>query len=100
MSNDYLITNESASGQLELNSFYPIIVDSILDSSYSIIPYLYLLKKCIKGIKINKQRCEDNLNKSTALTAALINHIGYDKASEVAKAAMNASNRLFNWKGG
>ena len=45
-------------------------------------------EKCIDGITVNEKKCKDNLEKSTALVTALVHHIGYDKASSIAKKAL------------
>jgi len=45
--------------------------------------------KCIAGIKANKEKCQETLEKSTVLAAALIHHLGYEKAGQIAKKALN-----------
>jgi aspartate ammonia-lyase len=86
MANDYAITTASSSGQLELNAFLPLIAESLLESLELLTDSIAALKeKCIRGIKVNKESCRENLENSAALAAALIHHIGYDKASEIAK---------------
>ena len=37
---------------------------------------------------LEKNVCRENLEKSTALVTALVHHIGYDRASEIAKKAL------------
>ncbi|OPJ61318.1 aspartate ammonia-lyase [Clostridium oryzae] len=89
IANDQAITMAASMGQLELNAFMPLIADSLLQS-------LQLLKdgvtifgeKCVEHIDVDKEECERNLIGSTALAAAIVQHIGYDKASYVAKKAI------------
>jgi len=86
ISNDFLITNLVASGNLELNPFIPMIGETLLES-------LTLLRKtvdkfnekCVKTLKVNKERCLHNLEQSSSLITPLISIIGYDKASEIVK---------------
>jgi aspartate ammonia-lyase len=86
MSNDYAITTASSFGQLELNAFIPLIADCLLESLELLNEVVVLFKsKCVKGITVNKKRCTEHLENSTALIAALVHHIGYDKAAEIAK---------------
>ena len=42
---------------------------------------------CIVGLEANRERIKDHLQRSLMLVTALAPHIGYDKASEIAKAA-------------
>jgi aspartate ammonia-lyase len=92
MANDFAITQAAMSGQLELNAFVPLIAESLLES-------LAILKngveqfreKCIEGIEVDSKRAKHHLEESTALVTALVHHIGYDRAAEIAKQALNES---------
>jgi len=44
-------------------------------------------KKCIKGIRANKERCEHWIEWSLALVTPLATEIGYDRAAELAHKA-------------
>lgn len=89
IANDYAITMASSSGQLELNAFIPLIAESLLESLELLNDAVVLFReKCIEGIKVNEKRCRENLEKSTALVTAIVHHVGYDKASEIAKKAL------------
>lgn len=86
--NDSCITQAAMLGQLELNAFAPLIADSLLDSFQILIKGIELFKtKCVEGIEIDEQRCLTNLEHSVALATALIYHIGYDQAADIAKKA-------------
>lgn len=95
ITNDQLITNLVAGGNLELNAFVPMIGETLLES-------LTLLKntvkkfneKCVKNLKVNKERCLENLNKSASLITPLISIIGYDKASEIVKIALSKKKNI------
>ena len=43
--------------------------------------------KCVVGIEVNEARCRDLLELNPSIATALNPYIGYDKASEVAKAS-------------
>lgn len=89
MANDYAITLAASSGQLELNSFMPLIAESLLESLELLNNGVTLLReKCIEGIKPNIQKCNETLEKSTALAAALIHHLGYDQVAHIASKAL------------
>lgn len=90
ISNDASITACSYSGVLELNAFAPLIADSLLESLELLTNAVNIFeKKCISTLKINEANCRKNLENSTALVTALVNHIGYDKASSIAKNALS-----------
>jgi fumarate hydratase class II len=42
---------------------------------------------CVVGIEANTDRIEEHMQRSLMLVTALAPHIGYDKASEIAKTA-------------
>ena len=82
------ITMAGSHGHFELNVFKPLIIHNILqsieimaDSSRTFAIY------CVKGIKANKERIKELLNKSLMTVTALAPKIGYDNAANIAKAA-------------
>lgn len=89
MANDYAITLAASSGQLELNSFMPLIAESLLESLELLNQGVRLFRlKCVSGIKANKEKCQETLDKTVALAAALVHHIGYDQAAFLAGKAL------------
>lgn len=89
MANDYAITMAASSGQLELNAFMPLIAESLLESLELLNKGVTLFReKCIEGIKANREKCQETLEKSAALAAALVHHLGYEKAGHVARKAL------------
>lgn len=89
IANDSAITMASSSGQLELNAFMPLIAESLLESLELLNDAVILFReRCIAGIEVNEGKCKENLERSTALATALVHHIGYDRASEIAKRAL------------
>ena len=89
MANDYAITMAASSGQLELNAFMPLIAECLLESLELLNKGVTLFReKCIEGIKANREKCQETLEKSAALAAALVHHLGYEKAGDVARKAL------------
>lgn len=89
MANDLAITTAAAMGQLELNAFLPLIAESLLNSLALLTDAVRLFNdKCIVPLRMNEQKCRENLEKSSALAAALIHYIGYDCAAVLAKKAI------------
>ena len=95
MGNDTTITIAGASGNFELNVYRPVIAYNILQSIRLLSDGCRsFTKNAVKGIKPNKKRIDHNLYNSLMLVTALNPHIGYDKASEVAKKAYQDQSTL------
>ena len=90
MANDYAITMAASSGQLELNAFMPLIAECLLESLELLNNGVTLFReKCIEGIKANKEKCQETVEKSAVLAAALVHHLGYEKAGHIARKALS-----------
>jgi aspartate ammonia-lyase len=85
---DVVISNVASAGNLELNAFSPLLAHLFLKSMKMLSDSLIVLaEKCIVGIKANEKRCRENLVRSSAIAALLINDFGYDKIAELVKEA-------------
>ncbi len=89
------ITLAGSQGQFELNVFKPLIAHNILqsidllsDSSKNFSRF------CIKGIKADLKKINDDLNNSLMLVTALAPKIGYDNAAKIAKNALKNKTTL------
>lgn len=89
MGNDLTITLAAEAGQLELNAFEPIIFWN-LTHAVEFLTYAVntLVDNCIVGITANRERCRDMVEHSVGIITALCPHVGYEKAAEVAKKAI------------
>lgn len=88
IANDTAVTLAAAGGQLELNAFMPLIADSFLESLEILANAVNLFEeRCVRGIRICEQRCQEQVMNSSVLAAALIHHLGYEKSAELAKQA-------------
>ncbi len=88
IANDSAITNAAMNGQLELNAFGPLIAESLLDSIEIMTNAIQIFEdKCVRDIKVNDEKCYKYVTHSSALATALVYHIGYERASEIAKKA-------------
>ncbi len=87
--NDVTITMAAEAGQLELNAFEPIIFYCMFQSidtlSYAVQTFV---DNCITGITANESRCRYLVENSVGIITAICPHVGYQKAAEIAKAAM------------
>ncbi len=88
--NDATITLAVEAGQLELNAFEPIIFYCLFESLETLANGVDVFRKdCIEGITVNLDNCKDEVEKSIGIVTALCPHIGYTKASQLAKRALN-----------
>ena len=90
MGNDVTINTGGANGHFELNVFKPVMISNFLESAKLVGDACRSFNKnCVAGIKVNKEKIDEYLKNSLMLVTALNNHIGYEKAAEIAKKAYN-----------
>ena len=66
-----------------------LIAESLLESLELLNNGVTIFReKCIEEIIPNKEKCQENLEKSAVLAAALVHHIGYDRAAHIARKAL------------
>ena len=71
-----------------MNVAMPLIAYNLLQSIDLLAGAAKILaEKCVSGLIANRDRCRQYINQSLALATALVPHIGYDRAAEVAKKA-------------
>ncbi|MGI9534141.1 MAG: class II fumarate hydratase [Thermodesulfobacteriota bacterium] len=86
--NDAAITIGGQAGNFELNVMMPMIAHNILESIRLLANVsTVFVDKCIDGIKADKKRCEEMIEKSLAMCTSLAPIIGYDNAAAIAKEA-------------
>ncbi len=88
MANDQAIAQACSMGNLELNAFLPLIADALLGSLDLLRNACEIFRRnCVAGIEADEARCRRHVENSTAAVTALIAAIGYEAATEVARAA-------------
>ena len=86
--NDSTIVLAGLSGNFELNVMMPLIAYNLLQSIHLLANAVNnFSKRCIKGLKADRERCEEMIEKSLALATALTPKIGYEEAARIAKKA-------------
>jgi len=95
MGNNTTVTVAGSNGHFELNVFKPVMVATVLESMRLLADSMVsFTDNCVVGIKPNITRIEEMLQNSLMLVTALNPHIGYDKASIVAKKAFKQGTSL------
>jgi aspartate ammonia-lyase len=88
--NDLAVSLAVQAGQLELNVMTPVIMHNLLSSIQLLGNYLPVFrKKCVEGIRVDKEHCASYLEKNPSLATFLSPHIGYLEASKIAKQALS-----------
>jgi fumarate hydratase class II len=86
--NDVTITIGGQSGNFELNVMKPVIAFNLLQSIHLLSTGSEVLaEKCVDGLKADRERSKEMVERSLAMVTSLAPRIGYDKASEIAKEA-------------
>jgi aspartate ammonia-lyase len=94
--NDLTVTLAAEAGQLELNVFEPIIVQSIFESIEMLKNGMMTLKlKCIDGIIANEKRCREYVENSIGLVTALNPVLGYEISTQLAKEALESGKGIY-----
>lgn len=87
--NDMTITMAAEAGQLELNAFEPIVFYCLFQSidtlGYAVNTFV---DNCVVGITANEDHCRELVENSVGIITAICPHVGYEKAAEIAKAAI------------
>jgi fumarate hydratase, class II len=84
--NDVAITVAGSQGNFELNVFKPVMVRNFLHSVNILADVCRTFREfAVEGIKANRERIAELVDRSLMLVTALTPKIGYDKAAEIAK---------------
>ena len=86
--NNAAVTFGGAQGHFELNVFKPVMIANLLSSARLLgDSAICFTENCVVGIEANTERIDQLMKNSLMLVTALNPHIGYDKASQIAKKA-------------
>jgi len=88
MGNHTTVTIAGSQGQLELNAYKPVIIHNVLQSIRLLSDAVdSFTKRCLDGLKPDRDRIDALLKSSLMLATSLVPHIGYDKTAEIARLA-------------
>jgi len=93
--NDVAITVAGSQGNFELNVFKPVIIRNFLHSARILADACGTFREfCVEGLRPNRERIAELVDRSLMLVTALSPKIGYDKAAEIAKVAHHEGRTL------
>jgi len=89
--NDAAVTLGGLSGNFELNVMMPLIAYNLLQSIVLMTNGARnFADRCIRGLEADRERCEEQVERSLAMVTALVPKLGYDRAAEIAKKAVES----------
>jgi fumarate hydratase class II len=93
--NDVTVTVAGSQGNFELNVFKPVMISNSLHSTRILADACRNFSRfCVEGLKPNRERIGELVNRSLMLVTGLTPKIGYDKAAEIAKKAHHEGKTL------
>jgi aspartate ammonia-lyase len=94
---DVTVTLAAEAGQLQLNVFEPVIAFRLLGTLNELRNACVVLReRCVEGITANPERMRWFVEHSIGIATALVPVIGYEKASDVAKAALQTGRSVYD----
>jgi fumarate hydratase class II len=88
MGNAHTVSLCGQHGNFELNVMMPVLAFALLESVSILSNSLDAFRtRCLEGIKANRERCLELLERNPSIATALNRSIGYDAAAKVAKKA-------------
>ncbi len=88
MGNDVAIGLAGSQGNFELNVYKPVIIHNFLHSVRLLADTCHSFTEfCAKGIEVNREKLEHDVQNSLMLVTALSPIVGYDKAAKIAHTA-------------
>jgi fumarate hydratase class II len=86
--NDVAVALGAMGGQLELNTYKPLVIHNLLQSVRLLADGMASFDQhCARGIEPDRERIAELVARSLMLVTALNPHIGYDKSAAIAKKA-------------
>jgi fumarate hydratase class II len=95
MGHDAAVAFAGSQGNLELNTYRPLILHNVLNSITLLTDAcLSFTRYCVVGVEANRERIRQLVNQSLMLITALTPHIGYDRAAQAAHKAHHEGKSL------
>lgn len=86
---DAIVLQAINGGNLELSQFLPLAADSLLTSLDLLTAACTTFTRlCVKGIRAHEHQCRWHVAGATATATALVDQIGYTRASQLTKRAL------------
>ena len=88
LGNDATIGIAASQGNFQLNVYMPVLIHNYLQSVRLLADSMVCFNRfCAIGLKPNREKIQENLERSLMLVTALTPELGYDQAAQIAKDA-------------
>ena len=88
MGNDVTVGIAASQGNFELNVFMPVCAYNFLQSARLLAESMDAFReRCVSGIRANREKMQENVDRSLMLVTALSPRIGYENAAKTAQKA-------------
>jgi aspartate ammonia-lyase len=92
---DLTVTLAAEAGQLQLNAMLPIAFWTLAQSLRHLLRVVLLLEeRCVAGITANRESMAENVERCLSLATVFVPRIGYAKASDLAREALQKNGNL------
>ncbi len=86
---DTTVTMAGAEGNFELNAFRPIVIRNYLSSAVLLAEAVDAFRRyLVEGVALDEDRLADNIDRSVMVVTALAPRIGYERAAQIARKAV------------
>jgi fumarate hydratase class II len=86
--NDLTVSLAGSNGQLQLNTYRPVIIHNILESIELLCDAMSsFTENCIRGLKLNHAQVDSNMRNNLSVITLLAPTLGYDVAAQIAYTA-------------
>lgn len=86
--NDLTVSLAGSNGQLQLNTYRPVIIHNILESIELLSDAMSsFTENCIRGLKLNHAQVDSNMRNNLSVITLLAPTLGYDVAAQIAYTA-------------
>jgi len=93
--NDVTVSNAAKAGQFELNVMLPVMLKCVLESTDMLNNFLPIFTaNLIDGLTANKQKLQQNIEKSPVIVTLLAPKIGYQKSAELFKESLKTGKTI------
>ena len=93
--NDTTVSNAAKAGQFELNVMLPVMLKGVLESTDMLNNFLPIFTaNLIDGLTANKQKLQQNIEKSPVIVTLLAPKIGYQKSAELFKESLKTGKTI------
>jgi len=88
MANDTAISLSASQGNFQLNVFMPVCAYNFLQSVRLLSDAIgSFTQRCLTGIRPNREKMRENVDRSLMTVTALTPHVGYENGAKIAKLA-------------